>query len=144
MDITEYIDIPFLDNGKDRNGLDCWRLVVMFYREKLGIDLPDFSGIYVDGTLASLKKVTRIIRENKKKWQQVKKPQPYDVILIRTGSMVYHAGIVVGRRTMLHIMEGVNSTVEEFTGLMWKDKVEGFYRYRRAHKTKHTATLPRM
>ena len=129
MDITKYIDIPFLNCGKDRAGCDCWRLVVMVYKEQLGIDLPDFAGIYVDGTLASLKKVTRIIRENKKKWQQVEKPQLYDVILLRTGSMVYHAGVVVGRRTMLHIMEGIDSTVEEFTGLMWKDKIEGFYRY---------------
>jgi len=66
MDMIEYIGIPFLEDGNDRNGLDCWRLVVMVYKERLNIDLPDFSGIFVDGSLASLKKVTRHIRETKR------------------------------------------------------------------------------
>jgi len=30
---------------------------------------------------------------------------------------------------MLHVMDGINSTIEEFTSLQWKDKVEGYYRY---------------
>ncbi len=101
----------------------------MVYKERLGIDLPSFSGIFVDGSLASLRKVTRLMRENKEKWQSIEKPLPYDVILLRTGSMVYHCGVVIGRRKMLHVMEGINSSVEEFTSLMWKDKIEGFYRY---------------
>jgi len=128
-DMTEYIGIPFLKDGKDKNGCDCWRLVVMAYRERLGIELPDFTGIYVDGSLASLKKVSRMIRDNKEMWKKVDKPQPYDVILLRTGSMVYHCGVVIDRKRMLHITEGINSTIEEFTSRMWKDKIEGFYRW---------------
>ena len=131
MNIDEYIGIPFKKNGLDRDGLDCWRLVVLVYREQLNIELPDFEGIYVDGTLASMKKTTRYIRDNKKSWQQVKKPKPFDVILLRTGGMVYHAGVVVTKRSMLHILEGIDSTIEEFTGLCWKNKIEGFYHYGR-------------
>jgi len=43
--------------------------------------------------------------------------------------MVYHVGLVIDRKRMLHVMEGINSTIEEFTGIQWKKKVEGFYRY---------------
>jgi len=129
MDMIEYIGIPFLEDGNTRAGCDCYRLVVMVYKDKLGIDLPDFAGIFVDGSLASLKKVTRHIRETKKTWQKVEKPALFDVILLRTGNMVYHCGVVIGRRTMLHVMEGINSTIEEFTGIQWRNKVEGFYRY---------------
>ena len=125
----DYIGILFGKNGSTRESCDCWRLVVMVYKDKLNIDLPDFAGLFVDGSLASLKKVTRHIRETKKTWQKVDKPLPFDVILLRTGNMVYHCGVVIGRRTMLHVMEGINSTIEEFTGLQWKNKVEGFYRY---------------
>ncbi len=71
---------------------------------------------------------------NKKTWQKVDKPIPFDVILLRTGNMVYHCGVVIGRRTMLHVMEGVNSTIEEFTSLQWKQKVEGFYRWKTIEK----------
>ena len=129
MDMLEYIGIPFLEDGNTRAGCDCYRLVVMVYKDKLGIDLPDFAGIFVDGSLASLKKVTRHIRETKKTWQKVDKPAPFDVILLRTGNMVYHVGVVVGRRSMLHIDEGINSVIEEFTCIEWKHKVEGFYHY---------------
>ena len=134
MDMIEYVGIPFLEDGNTRAGCDCYRLVVMVYKDKLGIDLPDFAGIFVDGSLASLKKVTRHIRETKKTWQKVDKPIPFDVILLRTGNMVYHCGVVIGRRTMLHVLEGVNSTIEEFTSLQWKHKVEGFYRWKTIEK----------
>jgi len=129
MWVNDYIGIPFGKNGNTREGLDCWRLVVMIYKERLGIDLPDFSGIYVDGSLTSLKKVTRIIREGKKEWKKVDKPISYDVVLIRTGNMLYHSGIVVDKKRMLHVMEGIDTTIEEFTSLQWQNKVEGFYRY---------------
>lgn len=118
-----------MKDGNDRNGCDCYRLVVMVYRERLGIELPEFAGAYVDGSLASLKKVSRMIRDGKQSWQKVDKPIPFDVILLRTGSMVYHVGLVIDRKRMLHVMEGINSTIEEFTGIQWKKKVEGFYRY---------------
>jgi cell wall-associated NlpC family hydrolase len=124
-----YIGIPFGKNGNTRESLDCWRLVVLVYHEKLGVELPDYSGIFVDDSLTSLIKVTRKIREEKQKWECVDKPQTYDVILLRTGNMVYHTGIVIDQKRMLHTMEGINSTIEEYKSLQWKDKVEGFYHY---------------
>lgn len=127
---NDYVGIPFQKNGSDRNGTDCWRLIVMVYREKLGIELPDFAGIYVDGSLASLVKVSRKIRDEKQAWQRVDKPQPYDVILLRTGDMVYHVGLVIDHKRMLHVLEGIDSTIEEFTGLQWQQRVEGFYRHK--------------
>jgi len=129
-----YIGIPFGKNGSTRESCDCWRLVVMVYKERLNVDLPDFAGIFVDGSLASLKKVTKHIRETKKTWQKVDKPSPFDVILLRTGSMVYHVGVVVDRKRMLHIDEGINSIIEEFTSLQWKQKIEGFYRWKTIEK----------
>jgi cell wall-associated NlpC family hydrolase len=127
--MIEYVGIPFEKDGNDKKGCDCWRLVVLVYKDRLGIELPDFAGAYVDGSLASLKKVSRMIRAGKQAWERVDKPLPYDVILLRTGSMVYHVGLVIDRKRMLHVMEGINSTIEEFTGIQWKKKVEGFYRY---------------
>jgi len=126
-DMIEYIGIPFLKDGATREGLDCWRLVVMVYKDRLNIDLPACSGIFADKSLASLKRISRLIKETKKQWTEVKKPAPYDVVLLRTSS--FHVGLVTGRRTMLHISEEINSTIEEFTSLQWKDKVEGFYHY---------------
>jgi len=129
MNIKNYIGIPFLKNGNDREGCDCWKLIVMVYREQLGIDLPDYAEIFVDDSLASLRRVARTMKEERLKWRQVQTPIPYDVILLRVDGLVCHAGLVIDRRRMLHIMDGTDSTVEEFTGLQWKQRVEGFYRW---------------
>jgi len=129
MNIKNYIGIPFLKNGNDREGCDCWKLIVMVYREQLGIELPDYAEIFVDDSLASLRRVARTMKEERLKWRQVQTPIPYDVILLRIDGLVCHAGLVIDRRRMLHIMDGTDSTVEEFTGLQWKQRVEGFYRW---------------
>ena len=129
MNIKNYIGIPFLKNGNDREGCDCWKLIVMVYREQLGIDLPDYAEIFVDDSLASLRRVARTMKEERLKWRQVQTPIPYDVILLRIDGLVCHAGLVIDRRRMLHIMDGTDSTVEEFTGLQWKQRVDGFYRW---------------
>jgi len=129
MNIKNYIGIPFLKNGNNRNGCDCWKLIVMVYREQLGIDLPDYAEIFVTDSLASLRRVARTMKEERLKWRQVQTPIPYDVILLRVNGLVCHAGLVIDRRRMLHIMDGTDSTVEEFTGLQWKQRVEGFYRW---------------
>jgi len=129
MNIKNYIGIPFLKNGNDREGCDCWKLIVMVYREQLGIDLPDYAEIFVTDSLASLRRVARTMKEERLKWRQVQTPIPYDVILLRVNGLVCHAGLVIDRRRMLHIMDGTDSTVEEFTGLQWKQRVEGFYRW---------------
>lgn len=127
--MDEYVGIPFLENGTNRNGLDCYRLVVLIYREKLGIELQDFVGVFVGDTLASMRKVARLMRSEKQKWQKVEKPQRYDVVLFRSGAMAYHVGIVVDHKRMLHISDGIDSTIDEYTGIEWRNRVEGFYRY---------------
>lgn len=128
--VKNYIGIPFLKNGNDRKGCDCWKLIVMIYREQLGIELTDYAEIFVDDSLASLKKVAKTMKQERLKWQQVQTPIPYDIILLRVDGLVCHAGLVIDRRRMLHIMDGVDSTIEEFTSLQWKRRVEGYYRWK--------------
>lgn len=124
-----YIDIPFKPDGRDRNGLDCWGMIYLIYRERLGIDLPDYSGIFTEQTPASLKRVARIMAKERDKWLKVEVPDVYDVVMLRTGIYTWHVGLVIGPRYMLHIMSGINSVVEEFTGMQWKNRVEEFRRY---------------
>ena len=43
-----YIGAPWSARGRDRDGLDCWGLVRLVYRDRLFRDLPDYQG-YVSG-----------------------------------------------------------------------------------------------
>jgi cell wall-associated NlpC family hydrolase len=124
-----YIGIPFKKNGNDRLGIDCWRLVVLVYKEVLGISLPLFDGIYVEKTENSLLSVTKLMKSEKEKWTPIKRPEKFALVLLRTGRMLYHCGVAVSNRTMLHVDVGFFSVIESFDNIIWKNKVEGFYRY---------------
>jgi cell wall-associated NlpC family hydrolase len=126
----DYIDIPFKPDGRDRNeGLDCWGLVCLVYKERLGIIIPEYKGIYKTQTITSLRRVAKTMREEKDKWQRIMTPEPYDVIMLRTGKFTWHVGVVIDRNNMLHIMHGINSVVESYKGLLWKNRVEEFRHY---------------
>jgi cell wall-associated NlpC family hydrolase len=125
-----YINIPFLYDGRDKNGLDCWGLVWAVYVDQLGIILPDYKGMFTDGSLPTLLRRAKLMDAEREKWErrsQYESPQPFDVILLRTKGVPSHVGVVIDSRRMLHITEGINSCVEDYTGLMWKDRVIGFY-----------------
>ena len=124
-----YIGLPFIPDGRDRTGIDCWGLVCLVYKEQLGIELPLYKGIFINQSLDSLKKAARTYQIGKEAWQLVSTPNPYDVIMLRTGKYIWHVGVVVDKRSMLHILSGINSMVEDYTGMLWKDRVEEYRHY---------------
>ena len=124
-----YIDIAFKPDGRDRSGCDCYGLICLIYRERLGIILPDYAGIFTDQSFATLKKVARVMAEGREKWQKVDTPKPYDMVMLRTGEYQWHVGIVIDRSRMLHVMAGIESVVEPYTGLHWKNRVVEFRRW---------------
>lgn len=124
-----YIGIPFLPDGRDRDGLDCYGLVCLVYRDRLGVDLPGIRGIYSQNTIGCLKRVARAMAEEKLKWRKVDVPALYDVVMLRTGEYAWHVGLVIDKRRMLHVMEGADTMIDEYTGLEWRDRIEGFYRH---------------
>jgi hypothetical protein len=40
-----------------------------------------------------------------------------------------HGGIVLDSCRMLHIERGLDAVIERFYGMVWKDRIEGFYRF---------------
>ena len=127
-----YIGIPFKPDGRDHTALDCWGLVCLVYKEQLNIILPDFKGIFTDHDIATLRRVAKEMKSYKEKWQRVQTPQLYDVVMLRTGAYTWHVGLVLDNHRMLHVMTGINSVVEDYTGRYWGNRVEEFRRWNRA------------
>lgn len=128
----DYINIPFRCDGRDRSGCDCYGLVCLVYRERLSIELPDYKGVFTDQSIDTLRCVAKIMTEEREKWQKVTSPQEYDMVMLRTGRYTWHVGIVIDNRRMLHVMTGINSVVEDYTGRYWGNRVEEFRRWNRA------------
>lgn len=124
-----YIEIPFLPDGRDRNGCDCYGLIHLIYKERLNIILPDYKGIFVDQSMKSLLAVAKTMQREKDTWTRVDFPDAYDTVMLRTGTYTWHIGLVVDSHRMIHIMHGINSMVEPFDGLLWKRRISDFRRY---------------
>ncbi|HCS24023.1 MAG TPA: NlpC/P60 family protein [Alphaproteobacteria bacterium] len=127
-----YIGLPFRDHGRDRSGLDCWGLVRLVMAEQFSIALPSLAAEY-EHTLA-LDDISGIIRRQIPAWQEV--PQGHetcgDVVVLRLHGLPLHVGVVLGDGYMLDVEARIDSAIEKYDQLRWKDRLYGFYRHRAA------------
>lgn len=130
----DYIGLPFCCDGRSRAGLDCGGLVILVYREQLGIEIPAHLGALVDLSPFGLRKASAEIKAELAKWVPVAKEdiRPFDVLSFRRGSIEScHVGIACSRTHMLHITRGIDACMEPFTGPQWRHKLSGAFRYDR-------------
>jgi len=124
----KYIGLPFLHDGRDKNGLDCWGLIQLVYRERLGIELPTYGGIYKDGSPETLREIGIVMERERGRWVSVSQPKDYDIVLLKmAGKLPTHVGVVSGK-FFLHIMSGIESVIERMDNLMWARRIAGIYR----------------
>lgn len=128
MWVNEYVRIPFLDNGRTKEGVDCWGLVRLIYQERLGIELPVLN-LY-DNT-RDKEKISHLIEEKSKEWIPVEKgdEKPYDVLVFKLAGQPMHVGLVVKKGLMLHCERG-SGTVPVFYNEehQWFRRLVGIYR----------------
>lgn len=125
MDLAEYVGIPFRTLGRDREGCDCYGLVRLVYRERLGIELPAFTDYHE--TLSA--ETAALIAAERRLWREVAEPAPYDVLLFRVDGAPQHIGLVAQPGWMLHTTRGKHSCLERYTRPYWRARIDGFYRY---------------
>jgi cell wall-associated NlpC family hydrolase len=122
------IGVPFQDQGRSREGWDCWGLVVAAYREVWGINLPD---MHYQSALDSSQVATLTEVRHQDCWQSIRlgHEQPGDVALFYVGSWPCHVGLVVARGRMLHVSPDFQTRVESYKNGYWRRRLEGIYRY---------------
>ena len=118
--ISNYVGIPFEE-------YNCWQLICKIYNEQFGIKLSDYSNEY---KTALDKENIRLIYERELKiWQQIKNPAFGDIIVLMIQGQPWHTGIVVSKQFMLHTERKIQSMIESYNGIIWKNKIIGYYRY---------------
>ena len=127
--VGQYIGLPFAEHGRDREGVDCFGLLRLVYREQLNIALP----AYVDGydTTADVADIERLIAGRLTPWRAVQHDslEVGDAVLMRVKGHPAHIGIAVARGRMLHVERTTDSCIEWFDRLNWCRRVVGFYRF---------------
>ena len=110
---------------REKPGYDCWTLTREFYKNELGISLPDFSNQGKEAN--SLEFIESVTKES---WEEVQEPKFGDVVCFWIMGRQYHFGVYLGKNLFLHIREGSDSVVESVKSPRWKKRVLGFFRYK--------------
>jgi hypothetical protein len=123
---NEYIGLPYAEQGRSRDGLDCWGLVRLAYAQEFGIQLPSLVGDYNPASSDSMADLLALQREG---WVRVAVPQSGDVVVCRIEGSEHHVGIITRPGFFLHVREGQASVIERTDALAWKRRITGYWRY---------------
>jgi probable lipoprotein NlpC len=123
-----FVGIPFAPFGRDPSGCDCWGLIVLVYREVLGVTLPGYLGY---GSVEEHAEIAALIAGATASplWQPVAgAPDPFDVAVFRRGRLDSHTGLVLRPGLMLH-MEGEDcAKVARYDTGRWNLRLTGHFR----------------
>lgn len=125
--LVPYVGLPWRLHGSDRDGVDCWGLVRLVYREVLGIELPGYDDGYVE---IADPRVPGIVTLEMDAWEPVelRMARPLDVVLFGFPLAPVHAGLLVDPGRFLHAPVRCTSRIDRLTIGWWWSHLEGVYR----------------
>lgn len=126
--MRRFIGIPFSDEVQTFDGCNCYGLVRLFYKDKLGIDIPALQ-VHSDHSNRVWATYLKEIGEN---WDSVDEPQLYDVVAMAQDvshpRIVQHVGIYIGDGKVLHTLNKIHSHIVTLESV--RHSVRGFHRWR--------------
>jgi len=132
---NKYVGIPFAWNGYDQNGVSCWGLFVLVYKELYGVDLPkhyEYEQLVAQGKETDEKTwVSRSIWKPLRMGQETTGDALHMLGLHNGKLKPLHCGIVVKKGLVLHSQEGTGVIISKYlSDSRYKKKVIGAYRVR--------------
>ena len=127
------IGLPFRFGGREvPDGLDCWGVVNVIYRDAFGVALPDYKHLSTDGPERTMR-ASGVIESDKVGWREVKSgcERPGDVVLFRRFGLPLHVGVVMGSGRMIHSDVPAGVVQARYDGATWAHRILGFYRHPR-------------
>lgn len=126
--VDKYVGLPFADLGRDVQGVDCYGLLRLIYRDELAIELPSYVGSYVCSDEQA--EVAKLLGEAAVEgpWcRNTDAPRPFDVLLFRQGRFNSHLGIAVTHGHMIHVQGEDQAKIERFKDPRWNSRLNGCY-----------------
>ena len=115
--------VPFVDQGRDLSGWDCWGLILAAYKTCLGVALPSAS----DYSFQAPREAGRVLLRGAAEYPEVPlgAETPGDVIIFKP----CHAALVLRRGWMLNCREQTGTVIERYDNALWQRLIVGIYRY---------------
>lgn len=126
IDYGKYIGIPFVEFGRDMNGWDCYGLIHFIFSKEYGVEIDSLEN-------AQREKIDYRKEVESGDWEQVENPEEKCVIVLSVLKFI-HVGLMVSNYEMLHCIEPTGTTLERIDGILWRRRIQGFYRSKRSIK----------
>ena len=129
MDIIKYLSIPFKDRGRDENGVDCFGLVQMIYRDEFEIQLPSY--IEMNENEKDKKAICHAINSEKKLsgWLETTNPKFGNLIILNLLGRPLHLGVMLDNSSFIHCMKGKGTIIENTTDISWRNRINGYLKW---------------
>ncbi len=127
--IRKLFTIPYKHRGRGYDGADCYGLIILFYRDFLGIELLDVYQDY-DESWAFKSNKNYFLENYHKQFEKISLPRIYDIILFQNKKgIANHGGVVLQNGKFIHCSkDGVS--INRYNDEDFKRKFNGFYRYK--------------
>jgi len=129
MNLNKYVNLPYKNLGRDFDGVDCYGLCVLIYKDYLNIDIPDYANLSYSQDW--YKKEENHVLSNINWLDKVEQPyKRFDGLLLYNGTkvVVNHIGLYMEDNKFIHISEGGRSKVDRFRGY-WESKLYSGVRF---------------
>lgn len=123
--ISEFLRIPYAENGRSVNGANCWYTIMLWYERRLGVRLIDFESDYMK---AKVNGEVVLADRYCEYFDKVDEPDTNDIVILSLCDGELHGGIYLRDNRFLHTCRA-GTVVNKLTSELWRDKIEGFYRY---------------
>lgn len=91
--IDKWFGVPWGDRGRSLEAIDCWNLVVEYYKDVLGIELRDAS---------QFDNIETGFIDEVRNWEEVEQSDAGLVFTCYDGDTPLHVGICINSREVLH------------------------------------------
>lgn len=132
--IADYMAIPFVEGGRDRDGADCYGLVCLVLEEQFGVSIPRESAGAWTGDLdkGARADLAARVQATLADWREIPRGAiaPGDVLLLRFDGRPLHVGVALdGEGLFFHTELDVGPHCDDWNGARWSRRVLGFYRW---------------
>jgi len=128
--VKNYIGIPFISNGRTKEGCDCYGLVRLVLMEIYGVLLPELSNDYENAR--NIAETQKLFKEKLPVLSAARIPaiEEKAVVLIREAGHPCHLGIDAGGGYILHTNYKTGSVCQRLSHPDLSGRIEGYYRVR--------------
>jgi murein DD-endopeptidase len=116
--LNSFIGIPFVDGGRSYEGCDCWGLVMLYFKDVLGIELPDYKISAEEFDRIRAKMTAEMQREE---WILLSEPKVNSIALMKLGDSkgINHAAILLPDGRLLQAYENTGSHCVSTSNPVW-------------------------